>query len=812
MNSIDSASSPVFQPSTLFAPDPAAHSNTAFPPSNSFHDFALGPAALSGTLSPAFSLDAISVEMEEGEDHIESSWRQNQIEVNSPPQPRVPVNNVELDRDQSLSTMIESHTAPRERVSSDSTAGSLSRRSSGGRSASTEGKVIKGVLHHRRQSASKSGFAHLPPSPATVSVGRSADSSFSNPPPTLSNSTSSTSITLASTSSPHHSTHHPLSRTPDHKQRQLPTHSSSTRPASGNHASPSVIAASILRQTRDLESEGVDASGDLTTADALRKLDGYGSATSPRVAKGMTSSPSTRSRVANTMSSEGDGIPKRRKSSGGLNGIASKDNHDQSFITELFASLSVKDVDSNSPRDREISSPSSPLLSGQTTATPRPPSTTATSDPGYPTSTPSQRASSSFMTVATSTSTTGSRDSNSVTSMSGSSINASAVRSKTGRGSAGSDVSSLNSTGDVVAFSPRTTVVRADSRSETELFVPPPVPPIPKDYEAFRSATSATLINPPRPNDIRRPSESSFTETGLLSPSIRSAGGSEREGSIGKGSNSGSISPKLAPRKWSLSSAFGKSKSAKLASSQHGVQESASYSDLSTIASQRPRIASMNSRLSDKRMAASTNDIASLSNSSSPVVGSSSIHSVLAKSKLQNDTRASSGSGSSNGTVDTIVNPPPPSLIATSPGRSRSSILSPRRTPSSGIPFFSRKTTPSQSDVSSSSSPAVTPQLRKVTSTSSSSEGRKSILGLGFLRSNTIKKEKEKEKVILSSGGTKRMSGSMSMASGMVKAGETGMDEFGRRVNGDGSPKTVVRRETVSFLFSSLPLTMLYGG
>lgn len=641
--------------------------------------------------------------------------------------------------------------------------------------------------HSRRASASKSGFAHLPPSPATTSTTQRLSTSAAVPRTSTTALPSQPPPSTTSQSQPNTA----LPRTPDLARHSFP------HPNHGHHSSPSVIAASILRQTRDLELDGVDASTDNGTSEALRKLDGLGPASSPRLSKVIPSSSSAgsgRSRTASRETGlspsrlsvkEGDDARRRRTRSSDV-GLVAGDAR-KSPATTLDSASSSPALGSTSP-----TTPLSPLSASHTSRSPLPPlppaqlplsrhssqtrSPSIAYDVPFPSVSPFKRGSSSSTNAGASTSaTTDSRDSTSGTSLSGSSIGGSNVArsNKNRRGSVGSDVSSINSAGDaaIMRLDP------AENRDGFEAAFIPPVPPIPKDYESYRPATdasSSTYASSPRFGPVRMNSE-----TSSLAESARSPRLSELDTSFG-----GQSTGKTPPRKWSISGAFGKSKSPKASS----IKESVSYSDLSSSMSQpRPRLASVSSHLSDpwypRRLAGSTNDIAGLasngSTSRSPVaapspsgLGSRVRQSLRTEKQSTTEIpRTRTSSISSGGTAtNQHASDSTPSVVAISPGRSRSSLLSPRRTPS-GIPFFSRKS--SSNNVVGLASPSGDKALP-------SPEGRRSILGLNFLRSTASRREKEKS---TPTAVLKRSTGPSTLPN---KASES-VGEFGTRVGEFGT-------------------------
>ncbi|GAA5931613.1 hypothetical protein JCM1841_004727 [Sporobolomyces salmonicolor] len=703
----------------------------------------------------------------------------------------------------------EGTVSSRRRVSGGSVTSASTKRSSA--RSSTDGKT---AMKHRRQSTSKSSFAHLPPSPAAATASHvfSASGSSTAPavppiaphnvapasaPPPLSSSTQST----------------PSGRTPDHAR--LSRHSFYS-----HHSSPSIIAASILRQTRDLEGVDIDieqaAAVDEGTAEALRKLDGLSSPKMSRIASGGTT-PDSRSRKSSRGPIEMPPNPRRdsedkdrrrtRSSTGSVAASLAKDGGDALSVestpsrrtsasaspapalpsTSAFASPPPQPVLAKSHLVSSTSQMSSSQISSASTT--RPASTRVPSVSGYevpfPSVSPFKRGSSSSasMTAGTSPSASGSHDSTSATSLATRS-----AASKARRGSVSSDVSSVHSGTDG-----RPGLDRADSIAELDQVRDiPPVPPLPKDWETYRPTTggtaasaSSTPYSPRFDAEARRPSvASSFAESTQHSPRAPTMELSSSRDSVAVKEPSGR-------RKWSISSAFHKaSKSPKTSA----IKESSSYGDLHA---QRETATSFGHQLSGdrplpRRMAASTNDIAGLAGvedepralaaSSTGSLGRSSIRSEKVPSLIARTRTSSQSSSSTTRTAgqQPTGGLPPPSVVATSPGRSRSSLINPRRTPS-GIPFFSRKSSYGEPSVATPS-----PNLDKgeMPSTEERS-GRKSILGLNFLRSGGSKRDKDKAPVSPPSAKRSTFSSSTSL-----RASDAGMtDEFGRRAS-LATPKT----------------------
>lgn len=697
----------------------------------------------------------------------------------------------------------------RRRLSQGSINSSAATKRSSNRS-STDGKA---ALRHRRQSASKSSFAHLPPSPAAATASHNLASSTASapvssappppPPPQMQPSSSSQST--------------PSARTPDHSR--LSRHSFHS-----HHSSPSLVAASILRHTRDLEGVDLDiekaAAVDEGTAEALRKLDGLSSPKMSRIA-------------SNPTTTNGGGEPRSRKSSRGPIEMPMNVRRESEERVRRRTRSSLGDGGDSVGGDRaplasgsalpspslsslpysQSSVPKSPLVGSTSSGRPQPqriPSSSNYEVPFPSSGSPFKRGSSSSAsyTVATSTSASGSHD-----STSGTSFASRSVASKARRSSAGSDISSTNS-----GIEGRPGVERSDSNGGEgdQARGIPPVPPLPKDWEAYRptassnpplSASTATTASSsisfpsPRPeNEVRRPSFASSLENSFRS----SPRAPQLEPTISK--DSGKDTSSTGRRKWSISSAFHKaSKSPKTGG---GIKESSSFSDLQAP-SQRERKSSFGSRLGDgtqlpKRMASSTNDIASLAGTRSDY--SSSTTGSLGRNSIRSDkasmiARARTSSQSSTSTARTMnqqtSNPlPTPSIVTTSPGRSRSSLINPRRTPS-GIPFFSRKSSNSNEPSTTNATPS--PNSEK---TGEERNGRKSILGLNFLRSGGSKRDKEKATRSPPSS-SKRPTFSTSTSSSTLDSDAGVTDEFGRRAS--KTSDLLTRKRGKVSCYASLP-------
>ncbi|GAA5905579.1 uncharacterized protein JCM6883_005375 [Sporobolomyces salmoneus] len=679
----------------------------------------------------------------------------------------------------------------------------------------------KASAKHRRQSASKSSFAHLPPSPAaaTASSSHSLSSSTASLPPSTGTSTSSTrafppppsSAPLPSSSQ--HST--PSTRTPEHSRHSRHSFHS-------HHSSPSLVAASILRHTRDLE--GIDleiekaAAVDEGTAEALRKLDGL---SSPKMA-----------RIASGSSATGfAGEPRSRKSSRGLSDVAAgvrKDSLGEDRTRRRTRSSLAEGTDSFTADTSSTTTPgnSSPALppksplanstSSSSTSRPDPQRVPSYEVPFPSAGSPYKRGSSSSAsyTLATSSSATGSHD-----STSGTSFASRSGASKARRSSGGSDISSVHSG---VEGRPGG-VERTDSAGEGDhLRGIPPVPPLPKDWETYRPTPSGNAAGPPlsastatttssisfpspRPDyDVRRPSFASSLENSFRS-SPRMPSSEEGHGS----KELGKVPTPTGRRKWSISSAFHKaSKSPKPGSS--GMKESSSFNDLQASSQRDRKSSTFGPRLGlgegssqlPKRMASSTSDIASLASSKSEY--SLNTTGSLGRNSIRSDkasmiARARTSSQSSSGTARTANQQlasstmSTPAVVTTSPGRSRSSLINPRRTPS-GIPFFSRKSSNNSIEPTSTN---VTPLPNSDKSPGEEKNGRKSILGLNFLRSGGSKRDKDKS-ALSPPVSTNRSTFSTSTSSSSLSGNSFGTDEFGRRASKPSDLLTRKRGKTLS--------------
>ncbi|GAA6007333.1 hypothetical protein JCM11491_003091 [Sporobolomyces phaffii] len=704
----------------------------------------------------------------------------------------------------------ETESASRRRISHGSVVSAATKRSS--HRNSVDGKAS---LKHRRQSASKSSFAHLPPSPAAATSTHSLSSSTASlPQPPIPPVTAYQHPPAPQTSS---SQSTPSNRTPEHSR--VSRHSFHS-----HHSSPSLVAASILRHTRDLEGVDLDiekaAAVDEGTAEALRKLDGL---SSPKMA-----------RIASNSSASGlIGEPRSRKSSRGFIDVppaVRKDSTedrtrrrtrsslaeggeafapDSSVLPGISSPATLPSPAIPSLPSNQGGPPRSPLAnsaSSSTTTRPVPQRVSSSSNfevPFPPAGSPYKRGSSSSAsyTFATSTSASGSHD-----STSGTSFASRSAASKVRRSSGGSDISSVHS-----GTEGRPGVERTDSAGDgDQLGTIPPVPPLPKDWETYRpsasgaagpplsasTATTASSVSFPSPTpeyDTRRPSFASSLENSFRSsPRMANTEDVNKDG--------GKVPTPTSRRKWSISSAFHKAtKSPKTG----GIKESSSFSDLQAPSQRDRKASSFGPRLGlgdgtqlPKRMASSTSDIASLASSRSEYsqsgtgsLGRNSVRSGIARAR----TSSQSSSGTARTANQQIVNSvATPAVVTTSPGRSRSSLINPRRTPS-GIPFFSRKS----SNSNEPSSDAATPSPNAEKTSGEEKNGRKSILGLNFLRSGASKRDKDKS-TLSPPVTTHRSTFSTSASSSNLQSNASGLDEFGRRSDRPSDLLTRKRGKTLS--------------
>ncbi|KAH8924442.1 hypothetical protein BT69DRAFT_79254 [Atractiella rhizophila] len=359
------------------------------------------------------------------------------------------------------------------------------------------------------------------------------------------------------------------------------------------------------------------------------------------------------------------------------------------------------------------------------------------------------------------------------TSLSQASKQQPAVRARRS-GSVGSDTSSVRSSGMQTASGETTgTGDESDIASlSNNNSIIPPVPPIPKDWNV-RSPVSAVIPDfddaPTMRRMKREQSNHSLKEgEGLLSPIVTTVGREKERDRDASSAQSGT--PKSPGKKWTFSNALGISRSPSL------IKESISSPDLArkrkqsgvtspqAISAPQPLVATSSQSSVDKAQAKRKSSLVpemhveKMRKSESDMSVTSSFEggkSVTTKSSSSHDTRNNRISNDSDATQ---------TMLGASPSRTRSSVLSPRRTPS-GIPFFSRKTSgtsgASSNDVASSTS-SSSPRLDKPDkSPAADHPGRKSILGLNFLRTQSSRKsangspEKEREKEVKEKEKTK---------------------------------------------------------
>lgn len=341
------------------------------------------------------------------------------------------------------------------------------------------------------------------------------------------------------------------------------------------------------------------------------------------------------------------------------------------------------------------------------------------------------------------------------------------------RTSGSSDVSSIHSplnverAGDLAAGAEGYEVA-------SEQYIPP-VPPLPKDWESYRPSTAGEA-SAPNPAKDASFSQLAARETDMLSPAsaygdvslsnsrtsldrpagprpLRVVSGPAAMQPLRMVDSSKPVSPSLPSpilseghglpssaeafsrtptKKWSLSSAFHMHRNPTLpvSSSRTSINNIIEGTD-----SRQPH--STVSQMPSRKLA-SVPDIRTLSTTTSPGLQASQSSRSLYKTAAN---RPRTDSISSGGTAHALAGP---SVVATSPGRSRSSLLSPRRTPS-GIPFFNRKSSSTLHNAQDPGSPKSThSSTHRATNVSEAGEdrpGRRSILGINlFHRSSASRK------------------------------------------------------------------------
>lgn len=681
----------------------------------------------------------------------------------------------------------------RSRVSSSGAASASSRRSSG-RPVSVDGKTSGKAL--RRHSSGKSSFAHLPPSPATSASAHVMTASPGADPsvpamPALAGFPRSPVATSTSASA----TSTPSTRTPEQVRQ--------SRPSTASHqSSPSIVAASILKQTREQEGADVDfeeaAAHDQSTALALARLDGLNSPRLSRIASG--------ERFRKTSKGPAEGLaPPSRRTSRQVDRRRSSSGP-VAVQTEQIASPP-------SPRSPStavaapattISSPAAPQQQPRSSAG-------TSSEVPFPASLPTKRGSSSSTSwTGGSFSGAGSLDSTSATSYATRS-----PASKHRRSSVSSDHSSVQ--GGVEG---RPALDRRGSGDETKTVADiPPVPPLPKDWETYRpragDAAPTQLDVPRSPAATSQSPRQTRTETSSPRTLRRAAGATVTSPTTEATHSEEPTSPKgEAPspaghtrRKWSISNAFHKA----TRSPKANVKESTSFSDLQSAAGKNIRRTAAG-HLADsalpRRMAASTSNLSTLSGDDAQTPakspGSSNGFGSLGRNTLRSSSflrartssyssrTATAAAGGSGAGCDM------PSVVQTSPGKSRTNAFTSRRTPS-GIPFFSRKNSSgdmSETGQESLASPVLGSATPASTTTSEDKGGRKSIMGLNFLRPGGSASKRGKDKATLSPQSSTHSTFSTSQASLELSAIPSA-DEFGRRPS-LAAPKATAQAATTS--------------
>lgn len=412
-------------------------------------------------------------------------------------------------------------------------------------SAGSSSSSHEAALHAHSRRVHTTDFSHLPPSPSTTSIQH-----------ILRHAGSATSTTNP-----------PLRPSSSHKDMAQPQ----GQPLP--HSSPSV-AHSLLRGTQ----EGWSGLDDDAHADALRKLDGLSMKTArARASVGSFGRPSSMSRPGTPagtasrsgvhwegVSSDGGGKISRR---GSTKDRERKEELSQRQPIGLGISLSG-DTSQEHFEARSggiISSDEHAYSSSGVEKTPKKPGSMSTRLSFTP-----KRGSASSTTYTTTP--TSSRDSasmstaTSVTSVSGPSASG---RHSTGvgkgrRNSAGSDISSAYSGGDVAAFKDRQPSFAASGEALEEDRVPP-VPPLPKDLSTYRSPPQSShgVAFPPSgadESDIDRTTSMSLEVPPGSSKPISHSHAQYLQSSANHGSYS---APESAPsitktpsKKWSFSNAL----------------------------------------------------------------------------------------------------------------------------------------------------------------------------------------------------------------------------------------------------------------
>ena len=372
------------------------------------------------------------------------------------------------------------------------------------------------------------------------------------------------------------------------------------------------------------------------------------------------------------------------------------------------------------------------------------------------------------------------------------------------RSSAGSDISSVQSSHNAERPVPGDANGAEGYELATERNIPP-VPPLPKDWESYRPSTAGdaslpnsakeasfshlsargkdtlapvpaygepslsssrtSLDKPAGPRPLRvvsgpaamQPLRIAETTSGAVSPPLPSPAYTTHSATTEASPLPQAEAVTRTPtKKWSLSNALGIHRSPPSSSTHSSISSIVDIAAEPKTRQPGVDVSYQPSLLSGsqmpKRKLASVPDMHALSGSStiakpsySGLQTSQSSKSLYSASSAYSN-RARTDSISSAGTAHTSqqAHAAAPSLVATSPGRSRSSLLSPRRTPS-GIPFFSRKTSSTAQIAQDPSSPKSTSSSthRQTAATEAGEEkpGRRSILGINlFHRSSAARK------------------------------------------------------------------------
>ncbi|KDQ60565.1 hypothetical protein JAAARDRAFT_553201 [Jaapia argillacea MUCL 33604] len=502
------------------------------------------------------------------------------------------------------------------------------------------------------------------------------------------------------------------------------------------HGSPNV-AHSLLRGTQ----EGWSGLGDEATVEALRKLDGLSIKTVARTRSSVSMGrPTSLSRPGTPGSGKGGaqweginsadgGRDSRRSSSNTRDSLISKDKDKEPSASQRQAippglgptDTQAEAIDPNggatgSGEEHHLSSPAPEKVSKRssirTSFTPKRGSASSTNYTSTPTTSSRDSASLSAATSATSASVGSGRHST----------------SKLRRNSAGSDISSVHSGGDITSFRDRAASLASNGEPLEEELVPP-VPPLPKDLSGFKSPPQSstalvfpTLSSEEKAEDKRlrgvqdRQSQSASLEVPHATMPTSSVPehdhGSRQLGQGYSSSDSAHVPTKTPSKKWSFSNALNIKLSGSPSSPSQGSGAKASNFPVSprssTFGQQLRKSLSRDQPLSSTShpqasveswspiqpeamtSAASLASYSSISSVNIPMSPSTSAPTTAIAQRVS-DVPSRSGTPSSNGTNHTTSAPHHAPL---SPSSSLRRGSSKRLTPSS-IPFFRRSSSQS---------------------------------------------------------------------------------------------------------------------